>query len=458
MNRSNGRSSRKRLPWLLVSLCLLLAVALSAPRLLQGLRRDQFHLNPNAKMKEDENYSLACWVERPVSSDAASWQQGLEQILGEFRELYPNVQVEFTHLTADSALERMNSALLAGAPPDLFFSANEPPASLGELQLPLWRFIDKTERLDWPDALWNQLARGDGQVFALPVAAYPRLFLVNSSLLPGGEASVEQIRQNGWSWSDLILAAEGATAGQVKGFVPTSTGEALLRTLAASIGKPSPCDLDGNLVWTREDLRGLAETWLRLDRSSGVPAKGSGMDANCLNLYLTQKAAIVGPVNHRLAAWLWQQSTAKGIEPALVPVPSVGPPGCSDVSVLGICLFRQESYQGDRHTRAAAELAQFLAPKLGVLLSSLTGAVPAGETTLQAACIPFDQASFAVYADLSRTPASAYNYGSSLGVSAAHWQLAIVPAWNKLVEGEYTAEQFADAILNELTMATIAGP
>ncbi len=458
MSRNNGRNGRKRLTWLLVALCLLLAVALSAPRLLQGLRGDQFRLNPNAKMQEDETYSLTFWVERPNLPDTAAWQQGLEQALTEFSLLHPNVQVTLSHLAPDSVNERMNSALAAGTPPDLFFSANTPPAGLGELQLPLARFVDKNERLAWSDALWNQLLSADGQVYSLPVAAYPRVFMVNASLLPEAEPSVEQIRQNGWAWSDLIRLAEGATDGQVKGFVPTSTGEALLQNMAASLGKPSPYDQNGNLVWAREDLVTLAETWLRLEHSGGAATKGSGMDANCLTLYLSEKAAIIGPVNHRLAAWLWQKAADKGIQSSLVPVPSVGATGSADVSVLGLSLLRQEPYQGDRHTRAGAELAQFLAPKLGNLLSNLTGALPATSGGEQAECIPFDQASFAVYANVSRAPASAYNYGPPLGSAETHWQLAISPAWSKLVEADYTAEQFAEAVLNELAMAAIAGP
>lgn len=458
MSRNNNRSSNKRRPWLLVVICLLLAGALSAPRLLQGLRADQFRLNPNAKMKSDEAYSLTFWVERPNLPDTTAWQQGLEQALAEFSLLYPNVQVTLSHLSPDNVNERMNNALADGTPPDLFFSANTPAAGLGELQLPLGRFVDKNERLIWPDALWNQLLSADGQVYSLPVAAYPRVFMVNASLLPEAEAGVEQIRQNGWSWSDLILLAEGATAGQVKGFVPISTGEALLQNMAASIGKPSPYDQNGNLAWAREDLVSLAETWLRLERSGGVAAKGSGMDANCLNLYLNQKAAIIGPLNHRLAAWLWQKADEKGIQSSLVPVPSVGEDGSADISVLGLALLRQEEYQGDRHTRAAAELAQFLAPRLGNLLSDLTGALPATADGEPAECIPFDQASFAVYADVSLAPASAYSYGPPLGAAETHWQLAVCPAWDRLVGGDYTAEQFAEAILNELAMAAIAGP
>lgn len=458
MSRSNGRNGRRRLTWLLVAGCLLLAAAMSAPRLLQGLRGDQFRLNPNAKLKDDETYNLTLWVERPNLPDTTAWQQGLEQALAEFSLLYPNVQVELSHLTPDNVNERMNNALAAGCPPDLFFSANTPATSLGELQLPLARFVDKNERPAWPDALWNQLLCADGQVYSLPVAANPRVFMVNVSLLSEAEPGIEQIRQNGWTWSDLILLAEAATAGQVKGFVPTSTGEALLQNMAASIGEPSPYDQNGNLVWAREDLIALAETWLRLERSSGVAAKGSGMDANCLNLYLSGKAAIIGPVNHRLAAWLWQKAEDKGMQSSLVPVPSVEATGSADVSVLGLALLRQEPYQGDRHTRAGAELAQFLAPKLGNLLSNLTGALPATSGGEQAECIPFDQGSFAVYANVSRAPASAYSYGPPLGAAETHWQLAIGPAWGRLVAGDYTAEQFAEAVLNELAMAAIAGP
>lgn len=457
MRRSKNGSGGRKLGWLVILLCLLLTLAVAAPTLLQSLRGKQFRLNPNARLRDEETYRLTLWVERPSLADPTSWQQGLEQSLAEFHLLYPNIEVTLTQLTPDNVDQRMNDALNTASPPDLFFSANSAPSGLGELQLPLSHFINQTERLAWPNALWQQLQRGDA-VYSLPVAAYPQVFLVNRQLLPQSGLTTEQLTQTGWNWSDLITAAERATDDQIKGYVPTSTGAALLRSLAASIGKPAPFDNIGNLIWTREDLLGLADIWLRLSRSNGVPTGGSEMDLGCLNLYLNQKVAIIGPVNHRLAIWLWQAAVGKGIEPMLALPPSVNLEGYSDTRALGISLFRQEPYQGDRHTRAAAELAQFITPKLGELLSELTGALPATEVTEPTQCVPFDQQSFQVYSRVDLAPPSAYSYGPRLGLSESHWQLAIAPCWERLVQGDFTAEQFAEAVLAELAMATVTGP
>jgi multiple sugar transport system substrate-binding protein len=448
---------RRPLLWIAILACLAIALSALSPHLLQLLSKGQFRFNPRAKLQADETYQLEFWVERPNIPDIAPWQAGLQQAIDEFRTVYPNVEVSLVHLSPQDVDQRMNDALNQGTPPDLFFSANQPCGNLGELQLPLHRYIDKTERLAWPDSMWQQLQRSDG-VYALPVAAYPRVFMANSQLLADKGLEADAFGEGEWNWPALLALAEKLTAGQVVGYLPTSTGQSLLTSLAASIGKPSPFDNDGELAWTKEDLVNLAEIWLRLMGSAGAPKGGGNMDSNCLDLFLSKRAAMIGPLNHQLTAWLWQAADKRGIVPQLMAIPAAGPEPYADVRVLGIALLRQQDYQGDRHTRAAAELAQFLVPRLGGLLASLTGALPAVAPASAATWLPYDEESFAIYSQIENIPRCSYAYGPPKGLSVTHWQLGIAPAWDRLVQGQYTAEQFAEAVLAELAMATIAGP
>lgn len=457
MARKSTRNRRSPLLWLAFFAGLLAVTATFGPNLLQMFSKDQFRFNPNAKLQADEDYHLQLWVERPNLPDATLWQEGLQQALEDFRAVYPNIEVSLSHLSPQDVDQRLNEALYQGTPPDLFFSANQPCGNLGELQLPLHRFIDKTERLSWPDTLWQQLQRSDG-VYGLPVAAYPRVFMVNSNLLQQKGLGAELFSEAGYSWSTLLSIAEQIADRQLVGFVPTSSGHSLLASLAASTGKPAPFDNDGDLVWTREYLTSLAEIWLRLSSSTGTPDGGSAMDNNCLDRFLAQRTAMIGPLNHQLSDWLWRAATNEGIIPQLIPVPGEGIESLRDVRVLDIALLRQQEFKGDRHTRAAAELAQFLVPRLGELMASLTGALPALDPASAASHLPYDETSFAAYAQIDRIPKSSYTYGSPKGLSATHWELAIAPAWDRLVQGQYTADQFAEAVLAELAMATIGGP
>jgi multiple sugar transport system substrate-binding protein len=436
----------------------LLAVAIVFGLLATGLLpwgSTEFRLRPNAKIQTDADYGLNVWLERPVLSDLRPWQQGIDQAITEFREVYPNVTVTLSLLAPDEAAGRLNQAISQGNPPDVFFGSNSSQCYFGELQLPLGRFIDKQERSAWPDSLWQQ-AEVDGAVLSLPVAAYPQVFMVNTSLFT--QTSLAAIQQPPETWSQLLAGAERATSGNVYGFVPTSTGAALLRCLAASIGKPAPCTSTGEPLWTKEDLLMFAQVWQEISQSPASPNSGANMDSNCLDLFLGKKAAVIGPVNHSLASWLWGAAADREIAPKLLPVPYLTETGYADVRTLYINLFRQEPYQGHDHTRAAAELAQFLAPRLGRLLSSLTGALPATAVNEAAGFLPYDQDSFLVYSDVSHAPGLPYAYGPEAGVTETHWNLAITPAWDRLIRGEYTAEQFADAVLTELAMATITGP
>lgn len=458
MANKRDRPRRKVKWWLLLAIfVLMIAAAWVVSPLVRSLFTDQFRLYPNAKIKADETYDLQLWVERPVLPDTTPWQAGIDQAVSDFHTLYPNINIALTHLTPGEADSRLNDALDKGNPPDVYFSANSSQCDFGDLQLALSRFVDKQERTGWADSLWRQVTTGD-TAYSLPVAAYPQVFMINTRLFERTGLDPATLLQTPWSWGDLLAAAEKATIGKVYGYVPTSTGEALLRNLAASLGKPAAFSGDGKLVWTKEDLMSMAQLFEQLRQSKGLPDTGANMDANCLDLFLGQKATIIGPVNHHLADWLWKAAADKGIDARLVPIPSLASSKYSDVRVVGISLFRQSEYQGSSHTRAAAELAQYLVPKLGALLSSLTGALPATSVAQAAEFLPYDQESFSAYAQISRAPALTYAYGPQVGLSETHWDLGIKDAWEKLVWGNVNAEQFAEAVLAELSQATIAGP
>lgn len=412
----------------------------------------EFYINVKAEIDPQKDYRLRLWIERPFLPDLEPLRAGVEQALEEFATIFPRVAVELSYLSPGEAASKLDESLFAGTPPDVWFSAESSQSYFGTLQVPLSRYLDDEERSTWPAAVWLQVSTAR-QAYALPVALYPRVLLANAALLPASSSDLANPAQNGWSWDDFLSLAESARQDGVYGYVPSNILDELLQSIAASLGKPVPLADDGTPLWTEEDLQAMADVWRRLAASSAVPQPASTMDADCLDLFLRQKAAIIGPLNHHLAAWLWSQ----GNSPLLLPLPSGDGSLRHDARAVAISVFRQANYQGHDHTRAAAELAQFLVPRLSQLLQQLVNAVPA-QTTVAVADLPYTGQSLQTYLNLERVVAAPYAYGERPGQSKLHWQTAVKPAWDSLVLGEISAEEFVQRVLNGIYAATITGP
>ena len=412
-------------------------------------------LNPRVKTRADETYILDVWIKLPALVDTMPAREMLEQSIAEFGSLQPNYEVNVTYLPEAKAMEELQIALTNGTPPDLFFHADSSQAYFGELQLPLEIYLTPAARQAWPDAVWQQAAV-DRRANALPVALFPRVMLVNMELWQPKTCGPTEVAATGWTWEQFLQCISEVKTDKSVGFVPTSTGEALLASLLATWGQPTAFSNDGTPSWTREQLLMLADAWTKLSHSDAVPTPSSSMDQDCLSLFLNKKTAAIGPLNHHLAKWLWESAVAKGITPALLPMPNQT--GNSDLRGIYLSAFRQTEFKGQRHTKATAELAVYLATELAAQMQQLTGAVPAQTHLITAGSFPYAQDSLAVYADLDKALPLAYEYGPEPGMALRHWQHTIAPAWEDYVDGRYTAAEFAEAILTGLARATIAGP
>ncbi len=419
------------------------------------LLKGQPYLNPYAETRENETYQLELWVKLPSIANTMPLREALEQSITEFSATRPNFVVNITYLPASQAMERLELALQAGMPPDLFFHADNSQAYFGELQIPLEIYLSPEVRALWPEAVWRQ-ASVDEKVYALPVAFFPRVMLVNNSLWQPTGCQQTQVAANGWTWEQFLQCISETRGSQVYGYVPTSIGDAFFSCMIAAWEQPAALRYDGSIAWTREQLCSIAEAWEQLSKSQAVPTPASAMDNDCLHLFLSGKAACIGPLNHNLARWLWEQAQDSGIQPALLPMFSHN--GNSDLRGIFLAAFRQATYQGQRHTKACAELAIWLTPELAKHMGRFTGAVPAQSHLVANLDLPFDQASSAVYTDLARTLPVAYGYGPAPGLSETHWEHTIAPAWNAFVNKQSSAEQFAEMVLAGLARATIAGP
>lgn len=420
-----------------------------------ALLKGEPYLNPRVKTRSDETYQLEMWVKLPVLADTGPAREMLERSIAEFTVTRPNFEINITYLPEAQAMERLHLALQTGEPPDLFFHADSSQNYYGELQIPLEIYLGQQERLAWPEPVWQQ-AVVNNRLYALPIALYPRVMLMNTALWQPTLCSQADVMAAGWNWDQFLQCANEASKDKVHGYVPTSVGDAFLASMLATWGQPAALKHDGSPVWTREQLVSIAEAWTQLNQSKAVPSPPDNMDSDCLSQFLNKKAASIGPLNHHLAKWLWENASKAGITPAFWPMPSQT--GKSDLRGIHLVAFRQSAYQGHRHTKATAELALYLASELAGQMHKLTGAVPAQSHLLTDLNLPFSQESLAVYTDLSKVLPVAYAYGPEPGIAAKHWEHTIAPAWTAFVTGQYTADEFAEAVITGLLRATITGP
>ncbi|MBX6378786.1 MAG: hypothetical protein IRY95_09610 [Clostridia bacterium] len=150
------------------------------------------------------------------------------------------------------------------------------------------------------------------------------------------------VRRGGWTAADVRRLLQ-ASAAQPVVAVPDDGWDALLDLVAAG------ASLEQAAAWL-VDLRGAR----RLLVAAAGPQGEGGLEA-----WRTGRAAMVAGPSPFLAAEL----ARRGAE--LVPAPRLDSGGAASAAqpfiradVGGVLVFRQKSYRGDDHTRAAVELAR----------------------------------------------------------------------------------------------------
>ncbi|MDP3488104.1 MAG: extracellular solute-binding protein, partial [Bacillota bacterium] len=321
----------------------------------------------------------------------------------------------------------------------------------GELQVPFGLYVSKEQAAGWSHPAVAQ-ASALGKLYGYPTAFYSRVFMANPARLTIEGVTPEQLATMGWTWDQFFTAVEKSNQAGKPGLVLTNYGAPLLRAIAASTGKPAPFDDSGRLLWSESDIADMADIWHRLSSIQGLPALNV-INEDCLTQFLQGKAAVIGPLNPQLTAWLWNEAQEKGLDPVLLPVPSATAAPFTDLAATSVLMFRQVSYQGHSHMRAAAELALYLGEGLGPILSKYLAAIPYGESYL-----PFGAPAGQAYSDILRAAVAPYAYGPIPGVAESHWIDIIHPLWLDYVAGRKTADEFYSHLYQALNQLVNTKP
>lgn len=405
----------------------------------------EFRINPGAKIDPEQSYTLNVWVGKPVlPNTAGSYVGDIEDLVATFTSNYTNITVE-TYFIPQLQLEgKLAEAIKAGDPPDIYFNPISSQVFFGELQVPFGLYVSKEQAAEWLPPAMAQ-ASSNGRIYGYPTAFFSRLFMANPVRVETEGVTSEMLATMGWTWEQFYTAVEKSNLTGKPGLVLTNYGAPLLRSIAASIGKPAPFDDNGRLQWSESDVAGMADIWHRLSSIPGLPALNV-VNEDCLSQFLQGKAAIIGPLNPQLTVWLWNQAQEKDLDPVLLPIPSATAAPFTDLEATSVLVFRQVAYQGHSHTKAAAELARHLGEGLGSILSKYLAAVPYGENYL-----PFGAPPGQAYSDILRASVAPYSYGPTPGVTESLWIEIINPLWLDYVTGRKTAGQFTSELYTSLT-------
>lgn len=460
-------ASKGRWRWLVPTVAVLFGVA--ALLLVAATRNGLFHrfdahgmkINPRAHLRPDVAYTLVVWEEAvPAPWAQITQAQVLEAAIKEFTELHPNVYVQYELVDAATARERLSASFEEGRPPDVYGAARAAswplpyqvpatpymPASTSENSSPYLTAVENSLAAEgsvwgWPRAFWwdGWLARRDAVV---------KIGVLDGSA--GDDASAGTngvtVRWDAWRYDAIAEAARRQAADGGLRLILDVSGLSLLEQLTQAPRSSTNPDDGGYRLW---DQRRLVEAVMFVQalqsaqRPDRDPAAASRSRFAALN---EDRADIVAPANVYAA----QSALRRDPEELIIlppPTPAASRP-VLPIAASAYFVFRQHEYKGDDHTRAAVELAAFLAAKTETWLVEAVGLLPARDAGWDAwrERSPWNTVTRAV---LEEASAYATPVRTLPPETTEQLHAALLPIWQSFLAGDTTPEQFSEKASEE---------
>jgi hypothetical protein len=279
--------------------------------------------------------------------------------VADFRQTYPNIQVDITLLDFLNGPQQFAQALQTNQAPDIYCSAFTIPPFDYQRQIPVGFFLQKEETGAYYPSLLNLAAKHNILCY-FPRFAAPGIWVGNQELLEKTGLSTAQLQQQGWSSAAFWSSASKAPPGVF--FLVGNPGyNGFFTQLVADYtdsqnGVFTLNGLDAASAKMNSTLDQLAELIAR----KKIPAD---VDSNMLGRFLSGKSILLAGVRPVLFRFLKEKNTANQStwNPVLLPPPSsLWPklPLLVENSVIGI--YRNKHTSGNDHLTAAVKFGQFL--------------------------------------------------------------------------------------------------
>jgi len=381
--------SAKRFLALALSLTLMapLAVACGSK---SGSKGFDIQAVKNVKLDPNVKDTLKVW-DYPNGSD---FEQFRKDQIAAFQKKYPNVKVDLEILTWNDGPQKMDVALNAGDPPDVYFQTAQTKFMDSGLAVPLEDFYTAEDKADFTKASMD-LSTYKGHIWEFGMWNSMQCLAGNRPVLEKAGIDWRSIQQNGWTWDQFtditkkLTQADNGAGKKQFGFITYGNSE-IVTQMFKNAGLPYEFSDDGKFLWTGEKAVAAAQFLRNLVDQGILPKEIASIDAKKMtDMYNNWEAPIFGRVGPY--AITERETNKKKVEsgqltpppqglvdPVLLPWPHKA--GEKEVPITGgagLYVFRQKNYKGDVHTRLAIELAHFLTSGEGG--PDLDGGLPAAK-------------------------------------------------------------------------------
>lgn len=322
------------------------------------------------------------WPMRPGVK--GTYREWLEARLASFKEANPEIEVEYRLLSWGTGPAELAEAWAPGnesgaSGPDLYSGPLESLPNGLEGLSPFETGMIPENPMPWAAAP----IIGSGRVKALPRWGMLEALGGDPSALKSAGLNPDAVVKEGWTYAEFGSALQkiGRTrrlGRKVWGLTVDQDGR-FLHGLAAVAGAPRIFTPSGRTAWTAESLYPAVELVSPLISDGTIALASSGRDS-MLELYLSQRTGLVGPVGPWLISAM-EDRRKRGLtdfrETVLLPFPASTREDSRALMSLSVLAVRSEpGGRGGRRAEAARLLARHLAAASGEVSSRL-GAVGA---------------------------------------------------------------------------------
>lgn len=467
-------TSKGRRRWLvpavavLVSSAALLFFTAARTGLFHRFEADGVKINPRAPLRPDVTYELVVWEEAvPAPWAQTTQQQALEAAIQEFMELYPNVHVHYELLDAVTARNRLSAAVKEGRPPDVYGAARATSWPL-PYQVPATPYMPTPTSGDASpySAIVNSSLTVDGSVWGWPRAFWwegwlaRKDALVRAGIVQGGNGSRTQdtsdfvMRWEAWNYDTIAEAAQRSASDGGLVIALDVSGLMLLEQLVSAAPSNVHASEDVTAPWDAQTLAQAARFVRALHSSQRMERDPEAASRSRFAALSETRADVVAPVNVYGA-----QSALRRDQEELIALPPPAPSASAPVlpvAASAYFVFRQHDYKGDDHTRAAAELAAFLAAQTEMWLVEAVGLLPVSDAgwSVWRETSPWNGPTRTVLERASLNASPVYSLSPE---TTSRLHEALRPHWQSFLAGDTTPEQFSERALEEAERVLAAG-
>lgn len=314
----------------------------------------------------------------PITKD---FHERLDDVIADFSALYPHLTLEIETASWDDRIEKLDTQVNAGSPPDIAFLGTEYIAKYVDMgvAMDITPYATPEMLADYDPAPVEHMKNGDG-LYGFP--AYMEIHGLggNKEYMEKAGLDWKAIQQNGWTFDEFAAAVKigngvaGENSTSEYGLVFATSGaitKNYIEIFSMNAGIPHAFDADNKYAYTSKNFLTVLEGVQQL--------MGDGANLNATagerwNLFLTGKTMFTGKglatfetmaIANNVKLEAGDGSAVEDSVPAeyvVMPVPTANGASPAYFAVVdGYMVFRGKTAPTDEHMRNVVKAAYFFA-------------------------------------------------------------------------------------------------